>query len=92
MLDRTSKHLRLSAKHRRALDLLGRSAEPCTEALLLAHGVTVTVMVDLVRARLATAHSTRRYAGREPIEVTLVRITDEGRRALSQSRREANQC
>jgi hypothetical protein len=40
---------------RRALELLASCCDGSTEALMLAHGVTVPQMVELVRAGLATA-------------------------------------
>jgi hypothetical protein len=38
---------------RRALELLAASREGCTEAIMLAHGFTVELMVELVRPRRA---------------------------------------
>jgi phosphohistidine phosphatase SixA len=40
---------------RRALELLAASSNGVTETLLIAHGVTVAQMVELVRAGLASA-------------------------------------
>ena len=51
----------------------------------LAHGISVELMVELVRAGLATAKAERVVAGGKSIEVARVRITEAGRRALSQS-------
>jgi hypothetical protein len=51
-----------------------------TEAMLLAHGFTVDMLVDLIRAGLATANTERMVAGGRSIEVTRVRITDAGQR------------
>jgi hypothetical protein len=62
--------------------LLAASPEGCTEAILLAHGFTVPLMVELIRAGLATATPERMVAGRRKVEVTVVRITAAGRRAL----------
>jgi hypothetical protein len=51
---------------RRALELLADCPqEGCPEAVMLAHGITVDQMVDLVRAGLATATPQRVKAGRE---------------------------
>ena len=50
---------------------------------MLAHGFTIEQMVELVRAGLATATAERVVAGRRTIEVTRVRITEAGRRALT---------
>ncbi|SRR6266568_5155082 len=46
---------RVSSPSRPALELLAASPQGCTEALLSAHGVTVKILADLVRAGLATA-------------------------------------
>jgi capsid protein len=51
---------------------------------MLAHGVTVEQMVDLVRAGLATAKTEPVVAGGRTMEVARVRITDAGRRALAE--------
>jgi hypothetical protein len=74
-----------NALDRRALKLLADAGiGGCTEALLLANGVTVEQMVELVRAGLATATPQRVKAGRERMEVATLRITDAGRRALAE--------
>jgi len=73
-----------SDRHR-ALALLAASRDGCTEAVLLAHGVTIDQMVELVRAGLATAEPERVMAGRHVIEVARVKITDAGRWALAES-------
>ena len=70
-----------SATHqRRALELLAVSAKQgCTEAFLLAHGFTLDLLTDMVRAGLATAQIERARAGGQ----TRLHITDAGRRALA---------
>jgi hypothetical protein len=70
---------------RRALELLASCRDGCTEALMLAHGFSIDMMVDLVNAGLATAQTERMVAGNRPMEVTRVKITDAGRRALAES-------
>jgi len=40
---------------RRALELLAASHDGATEAIMLAHGFTVELLVELIRAGLATA-------------------------------------
>jgi hypothetical protein len=67
---------------RRALALLAESSDGCTEAIMLAHGFTLELLVDMVRAGLATAHVERMVSGKRKVEVTRVKITDAGRRAL----------
>jgi hypothetical protein len=68
---------------RRALELLAGSPDGMTEALLVAHGFTVKLLVALIRDGLASAKSERVVAGGKPMEVTRVRITETGRRALA---------
>jgi hypothetical protein len=63
---------------RRALELLASCRDGCTEAIMLAHGFTIDMMVELVRAGLATAESERVVAGSKTIEVARVRITEGG--------------
>jgi hypothetical protein len=64
--------------HRRALELLAASRDGCTEALMLAHGFTIPLTVELVRAGLATVHAQRVMAGNKPIQGAYVRITETG--------------
>jgi hypothetical protein len=61
---RNSRAPALKAEHSRALKLLAASPEGCTEALLIAHGFTVGVMVDLARAGLASAHASAEAVAR----------------------------
>jgi hypothetical protein len=44
---------------RRALELLASCRDGCTEAMMLAHGFTIDMMVELVNAGLATATAER---------------------------------
>jgi hypothetical protein len=73
---------RLSADQRRAFRLLAGSSHGCTEAILLAHGFTIEMLIVLVRDGFATATPEIVHAGRRPIEVVRVGITDAGRQAL----------
>jgi hypothetical protein len=63
---------------RRALELLAASRDGCTEAILVAHGFTIDLLVELVRAGLATAKAERVVAGGRSMEVARVRITEAG--------------
>jgi hypothetical protein len=67
----------------RALELLASCRNGCTEAILLAHGFTVDQTAELVRAGLVTAHSQRVIVARRVIEIARVKITEAGRRALT---------
>jgi hypothetical protein len=49
---------------------------------LLAHGFTIEMLIVLVRDGLAAATPEILHAGRRPIEVVRVGITDAGRQAL----------
>jgi hypothetical protein len=51
---------------------------------MMAHGFTVQVNVGVVRAGLATAQAEPILAGGRAVEVSRVRITDAGRRALAE--------
>jgi len=73
-------------KRRRALELLEASLDGCTEAIMLAHGFNIELLVELVQAGLATASTERMLASGRPMEVTRLRITGAGRRALAQVR------
>ena len=73
-------------KRRRALELLEASLDGCTEAIMLAHGFKIELLVEPVQAGLATASTKRMLASGRPMEVTCLRITGAGRRALAQVR------
>jgi hypothetical protein len=68
---------------RRTLELLAASRDGVTEAILIAHGLTIDFQVELIRAGLATAKAERVVAGGRAIEVARVRITEAGRRLLT---------
>jgi hypothetical protein len=67
----------------RALELLAASPDGCTEAIMLAHGFTVELLVDLCIAELAIATPERMVAGGRTVEVVRMKITEAGRRALT---------
>jgi hypothetical protein len=77
----------------RALALLA-GAEPrgCTEDAMRTHGFTRVTLGALVKAGLATATAHRMTAGDRTIDVTWMRITDEGWRALPESASEPRPC
>jgi DNA-binding PadR family transcriptional regulator len=58
------------------------SRDGCTEAIIIAHGVTIPTIGKFVRDGLATATAERVVAGGKTMEVARVRITAKGRRAL----------
>jgi hypothetical protein len=71
---------------RRALELLADSRDGVTEANLLAHGFTIDMLADLIRAGLGTAKIERMVVVGGLMEVVRVRIADAGRQALAKSR------
>jgi hypothetical protein len=79
-----SRKRRANTARRRALELLDASREGCTEAVMLAHGFTVDMLIELVTARLATDQTERKVVGGRRVEVIRFRITEAGRQALSQ--------
>ena len=64
-----------SAEWRRALKMLADLPEGSTEALLLAHGFTPSVIAGLVDTGLATSTTEPILAGGRSVEVTRIRIT-----------------
>jgi hypothetical protein len=75
---------RRKATRRRALELLASTHDGCIEAIMLAHGFSIEMLVELINAGLASAATERVVAGGQAIEVARVRITDAGRRAQDQ--------
>ncbi len=76
-----------TVEERRLLEVLAASDHGVTDALLLAHGFSLDLIVALVRTRLATAKVERTFGGGRAVEVTRVRITESGRRALVKRQR-----
>ena len=72
-----------SPDRRRALELLANSPNGCTEAVLLAYGLSRELLVDLIDDGFATASAERGRARGHEIEITRVRITVAGRRAIA---------
>jgi hypothetical protein len=68
---------------RRALTVLAGSADGCTEALMLAHGFTIPLLVELIQAGLASTTTDRVVAGGRTLNVVRLKITDAGRRMLT---------
>lgn len=77
---------RLGGEARRALELL-LDEHGTTEALMLALGFTSRMLARMARAGLVTIrHQVIKVikAGDKPLEVSRIRITDAGRRAIDQ--------
>src|SRR5215510_14608172 len=73
-------------QRRRALELLEASIDGCTEAIMLAYGFKTELLIELINAGFATTSIERMVAGGRRIEVTRMRITAAGRRALAKLR------
>jgi hypothetical protein len=82
-----SRKRRQRADRRRALALLATYPDGMTEALLLAHGFSTELLVELIGAGFATAHAERMAVGPRRLEVVRVRITEAGRQALAGMKR-----
>jgi len=72
-----------SGRRSATLRFLADAPEGVTEALMLAHGFRVELLVDLCIAGLATATPERTVAGGRRVEVVRLKITDAGRQALT---------
>ena len=70
----------MTADECRMLQLLEAAEDGCTDALLMAHGIALEVIFNVVKAGLATAEAERLHAVSQPIAI--VRMT--GRRALAE--------
>jgi hypothetical protein len=68
---------------RRALELLAASPDGCTEALMFANGFTAELLVELVRAGLASAHAERMVADGRMMEVARMKISEAGWQAVA---------
>ena len=69
---------------RRLLTMLAEGADGCTDAFLVRQDFAFDLMARVVRERLATATPERAFAAGKPVEVTRLRITEVGRRALAE--------
>jgi hypothetical protein len=84
-----SRAQRERTEQRRALRQLASAPEGTTEALMLAHGFPVSLLVDLCMGGLAIATPERMVAGGRAVEVVRLKITETGRQALTASRGES---
>jgi hypothetical protein len=76
-------HRRPNPDRRRALELLAGSRYGYTKAILRAHGFSIDIMIELVKAGLATTKRERMVADGPQTDVVRVRITEAGRQALA---------
>ena len=78
-----SRAQRERSDRRRALRLLAGEPEGVIEAMMLAHGFRVELLVDLCIAGLAIAKPEHIRAGGRAMEVVRMKITEAGRQALT---------
>jgi hypothetical protein len=69
---------KLTDERRRALQLLARSPNGCTEAEMLAYGFELAALGELIFAGFALA------APREALPVMWIQITEVGRQAIAE--------
>jgi hypothetical protein len=74
---------KLTDEQHRALQLLARSPNGCTEALMMAHGFESAMLGQLVVDGLALATPHHTQAGRRQMIVVWISITTAGRRAIA---------
>jgi hypothetical protein len=80
----TRRHYRRpNPDRRRALELLAASRYGYGKAILRAHGLSIDMLVELVKAGLATTKRERMVASGRQTDVVRVRITEAGRQALA---------
>ena len=72
----------LGAEQRRALEVLDLSQRGCSRPVWAAHGLTLSLLVNLVRDGLADVQVETLTAHGWTTEVVRIRITAAGRRAL----------
>jgi hypothetical protein len=74
---------RLDPEQRRALQMLANSGPSgLTEAILLSHGFSIELLVDITRADLAAVMIGNVRAGLSMITVVRLRITEAGLKAI----------
>jgi hypothetical protein len=76
--------MKLADDQRAALGMLAASVHGRTESLMLAHGFAIGIILGLVRDGLATAVREPAYPNRRAVVVTMMQVTDAGRRALNE--------
>ena len=67
---------------RNALALLAKSADGCTQTMMLMHGFELSFVAQLVREDLVSVEAARTESGR-PLPIMRVKITDNGRRLFA---------
>jgi hypothetical protein len=84
-------HKRNLKPDRSGLELLASCRDGCTEAMMFAHGFTVSQMVNLVRDGLATAYTERVIGGsRATIEIAPLLVQSRDPTSISRRKRRAS--
>jgi hypothetical protein len=84
-------HKRNRKPDRSGLELLASCRDGCTEAMMFAHGFTVSQMVNLVRDGLATAYTERVIGGsRATIEIAPLLVQSRDPTSISRRKRRAS--
>jgi hypothetical protein len=74
---------KLSDEELRALRLLARSPNGCTEPVILAHGFTLDQIANLVFGGLAKREVRNMTADGRQLKVVRMQITDAGRKSIA---------
>jgi hypothetical protein len=83
------KQPRLDRERARALTLLAKNPDGCSEANMLARGFPHSLFNRLALAGLVTLNIEREESGDKPIKIAHLKITEAGRRALARPRAQA---
>jgi hypothetical protein len=75
---------KLIDERRRALRLLGRHPDGCTEALMLAHGFTIDMLGELGAGGLLRVDIHNAHAGGRQKFVVWMQITAAGRKVIAE--------
>jgi hypothetical protein len=75
--------IELDEEHRHALKLLAHNRRGCTQAMLLAHGVSGDILDALVLHGMAMAQPSRLNVGSRESTVVWVKITRDGLQAIA---------
>jgi hypothetical protein len=73
----------LTAEERYALGMLADSPVGCSQSIMMAHGLPLGVLRQIVRDGFARESRETKDRGTGPVLVTMLQITAQGRLALS---------
>jgi hypothetical protein len=81
----------MTDQERRVLQMLAAAESGCSDALLLAYGFRLEMILGLVSSGLAAASAELAFVADHPVELTRVKITEAGGRALAEQQEQANE-